>query len=136
MNSVDLLVKSLDLALEVGTNFCTCQPPEEACPVTAPRRLSCSAAPWYRMQLLDGTFILRRFLGNTRGSSQPGNRRHSDFAGHAGKRVNKLIDANADRRGYLSDAGFVRADLRPRQRNRNLDGRPSAPLSAPATRPM
>ena len=65
LNSVDLLVKSLDLSLEVGTGFCTLTLRLEGGVIRltgAPEAAFLGGAVNIRMQLVDGTLIRRATL--------------------------------------------------------------------------
>ena len=97
LNSVDLLVKSLDLALEVGTNFCDLTLHLEAGMIRlsgAPEAPIFGGSVNVRMQLVDGTLLLARPLeARLHAPSSPVTASIRNFASRANAEVNKLIEA-------------------------------------------
>lgn len=126
VNSVDLLVKSVDLALQVGTNFCTLILHLEGGVIRlpdAPEAVFFGGDVNIRLQLLDGTFIMARLLEATLNApANPVIAGIPDFVSRANREVNKLIDTerNNDVDVY-PDAGFAKQIFVLRTDNRNLD---------------
>ena len=83
--TVDLLVKSVDLALQVGTNFCTLILHLEGGVVRLPDAPDVAfngGAVSVQMQLVDGTFIaVRNLERHARRSNHGGERRYRQLRG-------------------------------------------------------
>ena len=126
LNSVDLLVKSIDLALEVGSNKCTLVLHLEGGVIRLP---GAPEAPFtggsvnVQVQLLDGTFILARVLGATLDAPTTAvTAGIANFAARANAEVDKLVNAerNVDVNIY-PDAGPIDQILVIFSKNKNLD---------------
>jgi hypothetical protein len=125
-NTVDLLVKSVDLALSVGTNLCTLILQLEGGVIRLPGEPDAAftgGAVNVQMQLVDGTFILVRILSATLDApATPVIAGIANFAARANSEVNKLVNAerNIDVDIY-PDAGLIKQMLVVFSKNQNLD---------------
>lgn len=125
LNTVDLLVKSLDLSLESGTNLCTLILRLQGGVIrlsNAPEAAFLGGTLDVRILLVDGTFIVARPLAATLNAPPTAViAAIPDFAVRANIEVDKLIDAerNVDVDVY-PDAGYAKI-FAIFSRNRNLD---------------
>jgi len=99
LNTVDLIVKALDLALEVGTNFCTLTLLLEAGVIRlpgAPEVTFSGGAVSVRIELLQNLLLLARPLGATlHAPATAVITGIPDFAAQANTQINKLIMAQS-----------------------------------------
>ncbi len=125
-NTVDLVVKSVDLALQVGTNLCTLILHLEGGVIRlpgAPDAAFTGGAVNVQMQLVDGTFIVVRIVRATLDAPATAvNAGIANFAARANSEVDKLINAERNKDvDIYPDAGLIKQILVIFSKNKNLD---------------
>jgi hypothetical protein len=127
-NAVDLLVKSVDLALQVGTNLCTLILRLDGGVIRldgAPDAAFTGGAVNVQVQLVDGTFIVARILSATLDApATPVMASITNFAARANTEIDKLVDAERYPKKDVDiypNAGLIKTILVIFSTNKNLD---------------
>jgi hypothetical protein len=125
-NTVDMLVKSVDLALQAGTNLCTLILHLEGGVIRlpgAPDVAFTGGAVNVQMQLVDGTFIAVRILSAALDAPATSvSAAIVNFAARANSEVDKLVNAERNKDvDIYPNAGLIKQILVIFSKNRNLD---------------